>query len=88
MVNGMASSFNVTHQDTNYVALPLYHSNGGVGGIGMMIYRGTTVIIAKKFSASRFFQECAYHGATVSKLSFSPQFFHWVSLRASLSSIT
>ncbi|XP_057302063.1 long-chain fatty acid transport protein 1-like isoform X2 [Hydractinia symbiolongicarpus] len=65
MVNGMASSFDITHQDTNYVALPLYHSNGGVGGIGMMIYRGTTVIIAKKFSASRFFQECAYHGATM-----------------------
>lgn len=65
MVNGMANSFNVTHDDVNYVALPLYHSNGGVGGIGMMIYRGATVIVAKRFSASRFFQECQRHGATV-----------------------
>ena len=67
MVNGMANSFKVTDQDINYVALPLYHSNGGVGGIGMMIYKGTSVIISKKFSASRFFSECAYHGATVIK---------------------
>lgn len=65
MVNGMASSFKVTDEDINYVALPLYHSNGGVGGIGMMIYKGTSVVIAKKFSASKFFQDCAYHGATV-----------------------
>ena len=67
MVNGMASSFKVTDQDINYVALPLYHSNGGVGGIGMMIYKGTSVVIAKKFSASKFFQDCSYHGATVCK---------------------
>ena len=66
MVNGMASAFKVTNEDINYVALPLYHSNGGVGGIGMMIYKGTTVVVAKKFSASRFFQDCSYHGATVS----------------------
>jgi len=65
MVNGMASSFKVTDQDINYVALPLYHSNGGVGGIGMMIYKGSTVVVSKRFSASRFFQECAYHGATM-----------------------
>ena len=61
----MAISFKVTNKDVNYVALPLYHSNGGVGGIGMMIYKGATVVIAKKFSASRFFSECAFHGATV-----------------------
>ncbi|XP_047131107.1 long-chain fatty acid transport protein 1 isoform X1 [Hydra vulgaris] len=65
MVNGMAISFKVTNKDINYVALPLYHSNGGVGGIGMMIYKGATVVVAKKFSASRFFSECAIHGATM-----------------------
>ncbi|KAJ3310916.1 Fatty-acid-CoA ligase FadD6 [Boothiomyces sp. JEL0838] len=54
----------VVHEDRIYICLPLYHSAGGMLGLGMMVHNGATVILSKKFSASRFIAECRATRAT------------------------
>lgn len=56
----------VRHEDVVYVTLPLYHTNGGVLGVGQMIASGATVVIRKKFSASNFWTDCIKYQCTVS----------------------
>lgn len=41
-----------------YDPLPLYHSAGGVVGIGLMMTFGATVVIRQKFSVRNFWQDC------------------------------
>jgi len=41
-----------------YDPLPLYHSAGGVVGIGLMMVFGSTVAIRKKFSVRNFWKDC------------------------------
>ena len=65
MSYGISSVYNVTHDDVNYIPLPLYHSNGGILGVGTCLFKGATIVIRKKFSASRFFDDCINNGATV-----------------------
>ena len=62
---GIGACYNVTNLDVTYIPLPLYHSNGGIVGIGQTILQGATAVIRKKFSASKFFQDCAKYEATV-----------------------
>ena len=52
--------------DILYNPLPLYHTAGGIIGVGQAFLRGTTVVIKKKFSASRFWDDCVQHKCTVS----------------------
>ena len=66
MSYGMGEVFDVNPSDINYIPLPLYHSNGGVIGIGLTLLRGNTAAIRKKFSASNFFEDCQKYKATVS----------------------
>ena len=66
MSYGMGEVFDVDENDVNYISLPLYHSNGGVIGTGLTLLRGNTGVIKKKFSASKFFDDCHQYGATVS----------------------
>lgn len=66
MSYGLGECFNVGSNDVNYIPLPLYHSNGGAVGIGMTLLRGNASAIRKKFSASKFFEDCQKCGATVS----------------------
>ena len=54
------------NDDVVYVTLPLYHTNGGILGMGQMILGGSTVAIRRKFSASNFWKDCAKFNATVS----------------------
>jgi fatty-acyl-CoA synthase len=44
-------------QDRMYDCLPLYHSVGGVVATGALLARGGSVVIAEKFSASRFWDD-------------------------------
>eukprot|EP00127_Corallochytrium_limacisporum_P006260 Clim_evm4s224 gene=Clim_evmTU4s224 len=54
----------VTAEDVFYMVLPMYHSSGGIVGAGNMIYQGCTLALRRRFSASKFFKECAEYGAT------------------------
>eukprot|EP00795_Rhopilema_esculentum_P010551 gene10551-19283_t len=65
MSYGLGTCFNVTSNDVNYIPLPLYHSNGGIVGIGMTLLIGNTAAIRNKFSASKFFEDCGKYGATL-----------------------
>jgi fatty-acyl-CoA synthase len=55
----------LTGADRVYTVLPLYHSAGGLIGIGSMVCRGATAIISPKFSARRFWDDVHEHRATV-----------------------
>jgi len=48
----------LTPSDVVMIALPIYHGNGGLLGIGAAIVSGATVVLRKKFSASAFWREC------------------------------
>jgi len=61
----MGRAFCVQETDVCYTVLPLFHSAGGGLGIGMMLYRGCTVVLRKKFTAKQFFQDCTEHNVTV-----------------------
>lgn len=73
MSYGMGEVFNVNSTDVNYIPLPLYHSNGGIVGVGMTLLRGNTAAIRKKFSASKCIEDCRKCGATVSVWFFDSQ---------------
>lgn len=49
----------VTDKDRVFTCLPLYHSAGGVLGSAAAIILGSTMVLRRKFSASRFWQVCA-----------------------------
>jgi len=60
--------FKLRPDDIIYDTLPLYHTNGGILSIGNCLLQGCTVVIRKKFSASRFWDDCIQHRCTVGKM--------------------
>jgi crotonobetaine/carnitine-CoA ligase len=52
-----------TAQDVVYNTLPLFHI-GGQNMVWMALVADTTVVMAERFSASRFWEEVRQHGAT------------------------
>ena len=66
----MASSFrfgsSITPNDVIYCALPLYHTNGGILGVGQVVLYGNTLALRRKFSASNFWNDCIKYKCTVS----------------------
>ncbi|XP_010875663.1 long-chain fatty acid transport protein 4 isoform X2 [Esox lucius] len=57
--------FGMTSDDVLYDCLPLYHSAGNIVGVGQCLIHGMTVVIRKKFSASRFWDDCAKYNCTI-----------------------
>lgn len=51
--------------DRVYITLPLYHTAGGIMALGGTLLAGATAILSRKFSASRFWEDCVRHDATV-----------------------
>lgn len=51
--------------DVLYDPLPLYHTAGGIVGLGQCVVNGLTVAIRKKFSASNFWPDCTKYKCTV-----------------------
>uniref|UniRef100_A0A2K5I3Z3 long-chain-fatty-acid--CoA ligase n=1 Tax=Colobus angolensis palliatus TaxID=336983 RepID=A0A2K5I3Z3_COLAP len=51
--------------DVLYDCLPLYHSAGNIIGVGQCLIYGMTVVLRKKFSASRFWDDCIKYNCTV-----------------------
>lgn len=63
---GKASSglVGMNRDDRMYITLPLYHTAGGVMALGAALLDGGTAIITRKFSASRFWDDCVQYQAT------------------------
>ena len=53
--------------DVIYTCLPLYHTAGGLCGVGQALFYGNTVVLRRKFSASNFWKDCAIHKVTVAQ---------------------
>jgi len=60
-----AGMMDVGPADRMYNCLPLYHSVGGVVATGAALLGGGSVVIAEKFSASRFWDDVARWDCTV-----------------------
>uniref|UniRef100_A0A8D0FEX0 Arachidonate--CoA ligase n=1 Tax=Strix occidentalis caurina TaxID=311401 RepID=A0A8D0FEX0_STROC len=58
-------AYRMRPEDILYNCLPLYHSAGNIMGVGQCLIHGLTVVIRKKFSASRFWDDCAKYRCTI-----------------------
>ncbi|MDG2416600.1 MAG: long-chain-acyl-CoA synthetase [Pelagibacterales bacterium] len=58
-------SLNMKSTDKTYLVLPLYHATGGVVGLGSTLFTGGTVVLRKKFSVEKFWEDCATYNVTV-----------------------
>jgi fatty-acyl-CoA synthase len=61
---GAAGAQRLGPEDRMYVTLPLYHSAGGVMAAGAALLSGGVLVLARKFSARRFWSDCARSEAT------------------------
>ena len=57
-------TLSLTPDDVFYCSLPFYHSNALVLAWSGVLSSGATIAIGRKFSASRFWDECRHHEAT------------------------
>ncbi|CAG0915877.1 unnamed protein product [Notodromas monacha] len=57
----------LSSEDIIYDPLPLYHTAGGMVGVGQMLGFGLTVVVRKKFSASQFWTEAKNNNCTVAQ---------------------
>ncbi|TGY90205.1 long-chain-acyl-CoA synthetase [Marinicauda algicola] len=52
-------------KDRMMMVLPLYHATGGLCGVGCALAFGGALIVRRKFSATRFWEDAVEHGATL-----------------------
>ncbi len=64
-LRGFAAGANTKATDRMYMVLPLYHATGGLCGVGAAISNGGAVIIRRRFSASKIWDEICEHDATL-----------------------
>ncbi|XP_063975497.1 long-chain fatty acid transport protein 4-like [Diachasmimorpha longicaudata] len=64
---GVYYMLGLDHTDRVYDPLPLYHTAGGVIGVGPALCVGITVVLRRKFSASKFWADCIEHKCTVAQ---------------------
>ncbi len=55
----------VKSRDRVYVPLPLYHSTGGICGVGAALLTGASLVLRDKFSATAFWSDVKTHGVTM-----------------------
>ncbi|MBL8549777.1 MAG: long-chain-acyl-CoA synthetase [Hyphomonadaceae bacterium] len=65
MLRAFIGGGHAKHTDKVYVSLPLYHSTGGLTGVGFALITGGTLILRRKFSATHFWEDVASEKATV-----------------------
>lgn len=61
---GLAAVLRTTSEDCVYCCLPLYHANAVVLAASIAVTSRCRLALARRFSASRFWDECAETGAT------------------------
>uniref|UniRef100_A0A0C9QIP9 Long-chain-fatty-acid--CoA ligase n=1 Tax=Fopius arisanus TaxID=64838 RepID=A0A0C9QIP9_9HYME len=64
---GVYYMLGLEHTDRVYDPLPLYHTAGGIIGVGPALCVGITVVLRRKFSASKFWADCIEHRCTVAQ---------------------
>lgn len=64
-MRAFAGCTETTPSDRIYNCLPLYHSTGGLVGVGSALLNGARLIIRKRFSVSNFWPDVKASGATV-----------------------
>ena len=64
MMRAFISPCKTGPRDRVYITLPLYHGTGGICGVGMALMSGSSIILRRKFSASKFWDDAADEGAT------------------------
>ncbi|KAJ4435704.1 hypothetical protein ANN_18320 [Periplaneta americana] len=64
---GVHYMLNVQNDDILYTPLPLYHTAGGMVGVGQVLLFGCTMAIRTKFSASNFWADCVTFKCTVAQ---------------------
>ncbi|KAF9280229.1 hypothetical protein BGZ68_007426 [Mortierella alpina] len=57
--------YHFSESDRVYLSLPLYHSAGAILGVIACWTSGATLILARKFSATHFWEDCRVNNATV-----------------------
>lgn len=67
MTCGVNSLINIRSDDRIYDPLPLYHTAGGILGAGQALLQGVTVVLRKRFSASKFWSDCVHYECTVAQ---------------------
>lgn len=70
MACGVNSMLNLHSDDRIYDPLPLYHTAGGILGAGQALIGGVTVVLRRKFSATKYWSECIHYECTVRSLYF------------------
>ncbi|KAM7542957.1 hypothetical protein Aperf_G00000005115 [Anoplocephala perfoliata] len=65
MANAISFFCRVRLNDIVYIPLPIYHTAGGIIGVGQMLLRGITIVLRPRFSASKFWSDCIKHNCTV-----------------------
>ncbi|ELU00792.1 hypothetical protein CAPTEDRAFT_99118 [Capitella teleta] len=65
LISILGDSMGVESTDVLYTPLPLYHTASGVIALGWVIRKGATLAVGKRFSASRFWEDCRKHNATM-----------------------
>ena len=58
------AAFRIRKDDVYYVCLPLYHNNALTVSWASIVGAGATMVLARKFSASRFWDDCRHYGVT------------------------
>lgn len=56
----------INEDDIIYNPLPLYHTAGGMVGVGIVLLKGVSMALRKKFSATNFWADCIKYNCTVS----------------------
>lgn len=59
--------FEIKGSDVIYDTLPLYHTAGGILGVGQTMHCGAVLVIRKKFSASLFWSDCVKYKCTIAQ---------------------
>ncbi|XP_054739497.1 long-chain fatty acid transport protein 4 [Anastrepha obliqua] len=67
MASGIHHMLALKTSDVIYNPLPLYHTAGGILGIGNALVHGCTIAMRKKFSASNFWKDCIKYDCTVAQ---------------------
>ncbi|XP_032687154.1 long-chain fatty acid transport protein 4 isoform X2 [Odontomachus brunneus] len=64
---GVNAMLNLRPDDRIYDPLPLYHTAGGIIGAGQALMGGVTVVLRRRFSASKFWSDCVHYECTIAQ---------------------